>query len=1078
MEAVTGARFRELTFDSRDIDFGGGIDIDDETITFTKEHNLENGQIVYYQSNGNSPIGIGNAYDTTNTITGTLADGDPYYVRYVNPTTVRLYNTQNDALSGINTVGLATDTAASGIHILRTETKNTITSIKVRNPGKGYEYRNLIVKPSGISTSFDTINFEGHGFKHGDLINYLPTIGLGTTLPESIQGLTTTSSYYVMKIDDNSFKLANAGVGGTSISDFNRGKTVNLTSTGTGYQTFKYPDIKVNIEVVYNGNVTGNFSITPVVTGSITDVYLYEKGTDYGSKILNNVANPNVSIRTGQLASITPTIQNGKIVNVVVADQGQDYDSVPEIEIISTGEGAGAIVRPVIENGKLIDAIVISSGIGYDTESTQVNVIPRGARGLFETTVRTLQLNEQFREGDSILVPRNDFLSYNIIGVNQNLLDNLESDTFTVLSGGEFGVPTKHSSIIGWAYDGNPIYGPFGYSEPNNINSTIRILESSYVRDISKVENRPSDFQAGFFIDDFVFDNSGDLDIHNGRFCKTPEFPNGIYAYFATVEKNINGKIVGLYPYFIGKTFRLPLIQDNLKLDHNFDFNNSNLVRNTYPHNVGEEFADNDFLIESNEVIRQITEVQSVSKGEIESLTILNSGSGYRIGDLTSFDNTGTNGTGFSAEVSELVGLGVSSIETRLDRFEDLVFTWSDENTVNAGISTYIELNNKDVVFVSGLSTSIQNLTDSFSIGVSTSRVSLGKNMSVVPNGNVAVEDIFVNQLPKGILSGNSLRISSGNATTDEIVTVLNVYKNQKIIRASRGPGAAHTFGSNVDLLNNQISIPVKTKRFDSEINDIVYFNGPQQIGIGTSGEAVSTSYFVGETVKSLSIANRQIYLPNHPFVTGQKVKFNVPAVANRQIDVANTNDPNDTIGNFSIPYDSNDTSIDLFVIKKSENYIVLSTVSNGSTSEGLFFKSNGSTVTGINTHLYNLSSIFNQVTGDVDKIISTLTTKVAAANTTTHNLQDGDTVSINVVPNLTTGIGNTNPIEVNYNAEYEKLLINPIDFTNTNVETNRINIENHGFNTGDKVFYDGNAGLGTGSYFVYKFNSKYFQLT
>ena len=49
LEAVTGARFRELSFDSRDIDFGGGIDIENETITFFKEHNLENGQIVYYQ---------------------------------------------------------------------------------------------------------------------------------------------------------------------------------------------------------------------------------------------------------------------------------------------------------------------------------------------------------------------------------------------------------------------------------------------------------------------------------------------------------------------------------------------------------------------------------------------------------------------------------------------------------------------------------------------------------------------------------------------------------------------------------------------------------------------------------------------------------------------------------------------------------------------------------------------------------------------------------------------------------------------------------------------------------------------
>ena len=57
-----------------------------------------------------------------------------------------------------------------------------------------------------------------------------------------------------------------------------------------------------------------------------------------------------------------------------------------------------------------------------------------------------------------------------------------------------------------------------------------------------------------------MYMNSGDLDIHNGRFCKTPEFPNGVYAYFATAEEDINGKLVGAYPYVVGKTFRLPLI--------------------------------------------------------------------------------------------------------------------------------------------------------------------------------------------------------------------------------------------------------------------------------------------------------------------------------------------------------------------------------------------------------------------------------------------------------------------------------------------------------------------------------------
>ncbi|HMT54910.1 MAG TPA: YHYH protein, partial [Saprospiraceae bacterium] len=41
------------------------------------------------------------------------------------------------------------------------------------------------------------------------------------------------------------------------------------------------------------------------------------------------------------------------------------------------------------------------------------------------------------------------------------------------------------------------------------------------------------------------------LDAHNGRFCVTPEYPNGIYCYFATVDVNHNS----VYPYLIGPTY-------------------------------------------------------------------------------------------------------------------------------------------------------------------------------------------------------------------------------------------------------------------------------------------------------------------------------------------------------------------------------------------------------------------------------------------------------------------------------------------------------------------------------------------
>ena len=54
--------------------------------------------------------------------------------------------------------------------------------------------------------------------------------------------------------------------------------------------------IKVNIDVSYGSTVTGNITITPVVTGELIGAYLYEEGTDYGSTTLDKQVIPKVSI--------------------------------------------------------------------------------------------------------------------------------------------------------------------------------------------------------------------------------------------------------------------------------------------------------------------------------------------------------------------------------------------------------------------------------------------------------------------------------------------------------------------------------------------------------------------------------------------------------------------------------------------------------------------------------------------------------------------------------------------------------------------------------------------------------------
>ena len=1084
LEPILGSRFREVSFDSRSIAFGGGLDIDNETISFKDNHNLDNGQKVFYRNQGNASLGIGSAFGTI--LMGTLADGDPYFVRVVNPKTIRIFNNQSDALTGnagINTIGIATETRSSGIHKFRTESKNTLLDVRIVNGGSGYQHRKLRVNPAGISTSFNTINFDNHGFSHGDIIKYSPTVGLGSTVPRAIQGLSVTSSYYVMKINDNSFKLADAGIGATDKSNFDRGKFVGLGSTGTGYQTFTYPEIKVNVEVSFGSSVTGTINLTPLVTGEITDVYLYDKGTDYGSKILNHQVIPDITLENGKNAEVRPIIDNGKIINVIVTNQGKEYNSLPDIEFTSE-KGAGAIVRPIISNGSIIGTVVINSGIGYDSNTT-AKVISRGKNCKLRSRVRELTVNGRNRFGDLHLVSRPTSLNFGILGYSQLTASELDirdgEKTFKEKLNKEFDDSEllNHSPIIGWAFDGNPIYGPFGHSDVNDTNSQNKIINSSYKLDSSNVENRPTGFADGYFIEDYRFDNSGDLDIHNGRFGKTPEFPNGIYAYFATIGiSTITNRIEGVYPYFIGQTYRSPYVSENDKLNQDFDFNNSNLVRNTYPYNVGEQFADNDFITESYEKIRQISSIESITQGSIENIKILDGGSGYQIGDLTSFDEEGTNGSGFTAEVSEIVGIGVSRIDTTLERFNNVILTWNSPNQVQVNLSPFLEIEQDESVSIVGLSTTILNLSDTFNVGVSTDSVGLAKSMIAASNSAGVVQDIFVNRIPSNVSIGGSIRIGVG-VTTEEL-KVLNVFNTNKALRVLRQVGSAHTFGSNVDALNNNFTISVNTKQFDSRVDDVVFFNPPQSVGVGTSGTSSIIKYHIGEIIEDIDIPERSIYLPNHPFETGQRITLTKPTVdlngtslSNTEIDVSFTDS---STGSFQLP-SSSQTSVDVFVIKKDENYIgICSTRAGVSTNNSLFFLQNGTS--GIGSHLYTFKSNFTQVTADVDKVLSTVTTKIGSANTTTHNLKNNDIVKINVVPNLSVGLDSKNPVFVDYIPEFEKLIVNPIQFEASDVETNRFDLADHGFITGDKVFYSGSAtGLTKGVYYIYRVSDRYFQL-
>lgn len=123
---------------------------------------------------------------------------------------------------------------------------------------------------------------------------------------------------------------------------------------------------------------------------------------------------------------------------------------------------------------------------------------------------------------------------------------------------------TQHSPLIGFAFDGYPVYGAYAYSDTVG-GGGIRRMESSYRKrsitvrthyangqDVTDGPAVNTTYPLGTYVEDYEYvQGFGDLDEHNGRFCVTPEYPQGTYAYFATVDQNWNSA----YPYIIGPQY-------------------------------------------------------------------------------------------------------------------------------------------------------------------------------------------------------------------------------------------------------------------------------------------------------------------------------------------------------------------------------------------------------------------------------------------------------------------------------------------------------------------------------------------
>ena len=1074
------------------------------SINYSQNHNFDNSEEVFYNKNSNTSI-------------SPLVDGSSYFVGVTSTTQIKLYSTKNDSISGINTISIS-GIGYSGVHSLKTvNSKNTITKIYVKNGGSGYSNRFVAVpsllsaadnQSNGINTFDDYIFAKNHNFKNEDLILY-------TTTDTVVSGLSTQINYHVTVVDENKFKLSLAGVS-TNISRENyiNKKYISFNSVGVGTHKFSYPPIQINVEAI-SGITTTIIepSLDPIVLGSFDNIFVENSGSNYGTPdIINFHRKPLVSVSNQtSKAILKPVISDGLIVDVQILNAGKGYAN--DIDIVVRSEsGKYAELYPTVVDGKITQVSVINSGINYDKTNTKLDIEKRGSGARFEGNVFEWQINQIEKnksiinsEDEGVIIPSDvdefglQFINYYPSKKLRKQLNNFITDK------GKEDRPTgaiNPYQILGWAYDGNPIFGPYG-----KINGKIEQIKSSYKQIDDSEKNRlinsniRPNFNIGFFIQDFVYDKAtsgGHLDEYNGMFINNSDFPNINYGYFLTLDDS-NGVKKPQYPYLIGSEFKDLPIEENFEPSFNqeLDFNNLDIVRNTGPYYLNSSYASYDLINKVESKYKQEFVVKQIQSSGINSISIYNTGQDYKPGDNIIFDNLTSGGTGISAAISRVEGKQVSNIQIGVSTFSGVTFI--TKGTRVKGITgTPHNLITDDEILVTSISSSPYNYIQGFK-KILVNQKSVGLVNDVPNQSNTGVTTyITVNDI-SGFEVDNLIGINT------ETLRVIDISSSESKLFVNRYQNytGIHTAGIvSVVLLPNTFTF--NAPQYDDAIieNKTIYFNPSNTIGIGTSGTnyyklvgvktdfgtfSAGTSYIginttalkngdyvsgtnvsgittivsvgigsiqisstnpgVGISTSVVSIQrsiydkfvpSRSIYIPNHKYYTGQLLTYNV-GLGGTGITVANTG----TGSTFRI--NQNQT---VYAVNLGNDYVGLSTL-GFTTTTGIGTSNNSLYFFSPTTNIglaHSLTTQYSKITGTFENYSVTVSTAQ------THGLQTDDKIKFNVLPSF------SNTIKLRYDTILRKITTDKIDFdassVGVNTQTNEITITGNKLKTGDKVVY------------------------
>jgi len=558
------------------------------------------------------------------------------------------------------------------------------------------------------------------GFKNGNIDNILvldPGFGYVESPTIRISGGGKFTTYDLPFVNSGNGEIL-VQMSGPIISSKSSSNTIILTNElGSQFTSNPLVSIDDGSEAVITVTVSN---------GKIVATQILNPGKNYHIEPELQITSTNL---LGSGAVLRPVLSNGQIIDVIIINPGTGYIIPPTI--IAKNISVNSVVSSQLKKwtfniaNRFITGVDIFGGYVFDEqfgdnytvesftpdslvikETFTVNDIvvgmevthPRIPVGTFVSRVdvatRTVNLSKSGLNvntdflliGDKVSILQGDNRIRGSLKVAEVLPTTFPESrlkyqylqlTNTKNFENHYGiVSTEHSKIVGWSYDGHPIYCKYGYTNALDKTSGISEQTSSY-RLKGLRTNGPSlvDYPMGSFIEDYEYiEGLGTLDQYNGRFSVTPEFPNGAYCYFMVSE----------YPFVIGPTYFSDPDCYNLGQNRTNDKIPSILTLVNDPNN--DQFPE-----QIKNVNKTLLKTSVLRGGSVDSIYVENKGSNYKTGDYLVFDNSETSGSGVVAYVSSVESPPVISSTVDNDK-KEITFNFSGPHNVSENDVIYIDI--------------------------------------------------------------------------------------------------------------------------------------------------------------------------------------------------------------------------------------------------------------------------------------------------------------------------------------------------------------------------------------------------